>query len=185
MGVAMSHRTLARHLPACALVLLLAGCGSTAGYPSLALQPGERVAARPNPVPAPAPAPAGLSAASSARIARLIDQLGAAHRHFVALDSARAGVFNAASGAAPASDAALHASTALGELEAARANSSGIASLLDAAYVDDRLANAVADGEAAAGAAPRPTAAALAAARDQALAMRAEEAAVRARRGLR
>ena len=140
--------------------LLLGGCGSNAGYPSLARRPAE--------LAVPARQPAGAAPASSpgatgpsGRLLALVTEARAAHERFtgkrVASESAIAG----AAGELPGSDDWARATELLADLESAHTATTSPLAELDRIDIDDRLAHAGDDPD---GRAQRPEAAAIRAA---------------------
>ena len=127
-------------LTALALCLFLPACASgSADYPSLARRDAERLAEQPQPAGAETPAPAP-GPALEARLARLVNDAGAAHRRF----SARTAAARTASARPGAStrggDAWINAQVALSALEAARSTTMVSLAELDRLYADARLA---------------------------------------------
>lgn len=122
--------------------LLLSGCGSKSGYPSLAKRPQERISAT-APVVAPTPTaePAALAPdlALQARLARYQQQARDAHNRFIAAAPKATRLVNAARGAAVASESWSLASVALAELESRRSEAMVALADLDALYVKDRI----------------------------------------------
>jgi hypothetical protein len=153
----------------CALVtLLVTGCtADTTNYPSLAKRPAERIYGSADVVPAdpaqPQP-PAPPSPELVARLAQLTAEAEAAHRAFLAQRDETARRVAAAQGTAVASENWSVAAIALAELEAARSRAMISLAELDALYAAERIAG----GEAGA----------IAAARDQVIALVRQEDAV-------
>jgi hypothetical protein len=153
------------------LLPLLAACGSSAGYPSLARRPVERIGGdglargcdcppgRQTPqacetprvtgsAPVVMPAPAidrGTSAEASAGVAALVAQAREAHGRFEAGRLAAAAAVAAGAGAAPASEAWLRANQLLIELDRARGEAGDALAALDRIALDDRMAHALDD----------------------------------------
>lgn len=157
-----SRRYGARFALLTAGALTLAGCAE-GSYPSLLQQPQAPAPSAPVAIAPPAgpvsPALAGQLADLRARI-RAADEAFARH-----LPAARNQIA-AAQGTAMASEAWLRANEALTELESDRADSAAAFQQLEQLYVDDRVAHAIADADAAT---PRPVAAAIADVRTEAL----------------
>ncbi|MBS0254975.1 MAG: hypothetical protein JSS36_07165 [Proteobacteria bacterium] len=149
--------------------LLLAGCGTSHGYPSLAQRPVERITLAVPPAPPAPPAPAPMPSDLQGKAAALLDAVRAAHATFATLDAR----LKTGTGGAD---------TALGQLEAARGVTSSRVADVEALYTADRVAHAAEDGAAGEGAPLRPAAVLLAAVRAQALALLAEEDAALAKR---
>ncbi|HEY5677464.1 MAG TPA: hypothetical protein VIR81_11770 [Myxococcales bacterium] len=185
--IALSIRRRWRVLPACLalpLLPLLGGCGNSAGYPSLARLPAERVGASglergcdcpPGRGPArgcegarvtgtaPVVAPVvvsdgGATASAAVGVAALVADAREAHARFESRRAAAVAAVSAASGAAPTSEAWLRANQALVELDRARAESGAALVGLDRIAIDDRLAHALDDPD---GTADRPGAQAI------------------------
>lgn len=125
-----------------AAALMLAGCGSTKGYPSLAKRPQERISGSAPVAPATA-APEALTPpvdpALDSRLAQLRDQARAAHDRFTAQTSRTRQLVNAAQGAAIASESWSVASVALAELESRRSQAMVALGDCDALYVKQRI----------------------------------------------
>jgi hypothetical protein len=138
------------------LLPLIAACGTSAGYPSLARRPAERVGAdglaagcdcppgkRQAPVVAPAPTVgAGTSVPASAGVEALVAGAREAHARFEAGRGAAAAAASAAAGSAPASEPWLRANLALVELDRARSDAGNALAALDRIAIDDRMAHA-------------------------------------------
>lgn len=157
-------------LPAAALLVLtsvsLAACASDAGsYPSLARRPVERISGTaPVVPPAPEASPAPLAAELVDRLDRLVAQARSADARFRQNSGRTRALIGGASGAAVASESWAVATVALADLESQRSQAMIALADLDALYA----AETVKLGDASA----------IRAARDQVIAMVAEEDAV-------
>jgi len=130
-------------LPLLAIIPLIAACGSTEGYPSLARRPAERIsgtapvaAATESPVPTPA-APVDLSLQS--KLARLSQQARTAHERFGTTRTRAARLVASARGTAMASESWSVASVALAELESRRSDAMVALADLDTLYVQTKV----------------------------------------------
>ncbi len=152
-------------LPAFTLLLTSACTTGKDVYPSLARRDVERVAATPPAPPPPASAPAA-DPSLSGNLVRLIDQARSAHSLF---NNRRSRAEQAASGlrGAAGNDSWANAQLALADLESARSQTMVPLADLDALWTEARIAGA--------------DAVSIGAARDQVMAMVAEEDAVLAR----
>ncbi|PLK26573.1 hypothetical protein [Novosphingobium sp. TH158] len=119
--------------------LLLSACGDTAGYPSLARRPAERITDAPPPPPAPAATPQPLDPAVAARLGALVEQARKAHAGFIATRPKADRLSAAAKGAAVASEAWVVASVALAELESRRSEAMVALAELDSLYARNRV----------------------------------------------
>lgn len=168
MAAAMTIRKLAAPLLASILALGLSACASTAGkYPSLAIRDAERVQGtfEPDAAPPPQPAPPPPSAALVSRLAELVDQASRAHRAFTAAVPGAQRAVAAAGGTG--SDSWASAQVALADLDASRSKAAVPLGELDTLFIDATLAAENRD--------------AIAAARDQVIAMIGDEDAALAR----
>lgn len=121
------------------VVPLLSGCGSNAGYPSLARRPAERITGSAA-VVAPAPAPVVQpDLATQSRLARLREMASTAHARFNAQVPAASRLVTAAVGAAVASESWSVASVALATLESRRSDAMIALADLDSLYTRDRV----------------------------------------------
>jgi hypothetical protein len=157
-------RTLAAPL---ALIALVAGCADDAAlYPSLARRPAERVNGdAPPPPPPPAP-PAAPDKNLLDRLERLVAQAREADAQFRAREGRANALSSSATGAAIGSEAWAVATIAVSDLESARSDAMIALAELDALYAAARI-----DGtDATAIAAARDQAIALVAGQDKALA---------------
>ncbi|MGN6498179.1 MAG: hypothetical protein ACTHK5_12725 [Tsuneonella sp.] len=164
----MTIRKLAAPLLASILALGLSACASTAGkYPSLAIRDAERVQGtfEPDAAPPPQPAPPPPSAALVSRLAELVDQASRAHRAFTAAVPGAQRAVAAAGGTG--SDSWASAQVALADLDASRSKAAVPLGELDTLFIDATLAAENRD--------------AIAAARDQVIAMIGDEDAALAR----
>lgn len=129
-------------LPLTAVSLLLAGCGSTEGYPSLARRPQERITGSAPVVtqtPEPAAAPAVQNPAQQSRLAQLQEQAREAHARFIAGRAKAQQLTANARGADVASEAWSVATVALAELDSRRSEAMVALAELDAMYVRERI----------------------------------------------
>ena len=164
--------------------LALSACAADQGqFPSLAKRPAERISGTDparvsgtsdvvaaDGVTAPAPLPEiAASPALAARLGQLVGRIETVHQRFLARRPAAAARVSAAAGAAVASESWAVATVALADLESARSEAMIALADLDALWVTARI-----DGE---------EAPALAAGRDHAIALIAQEDAILA--GLR
>ena len=179
-------------------VLLLGGCASPGNYPSLARRPAERVAGTPlppcaippgaepgritgsaepvAPAPAPSPPPASPDRDLDSRLAGLMSRANIAHSRFLARQGQAERTIAAAARSAVGSEAWSVAEIALAELDSARSDVAIALAEIDSLHVADSVANP---------AQPGPDSARIAAAREQMLALVAQEDAVLQRLGSR
>jgi hypothetical protein len=155
--------------------LALAACGSDQGYPSLTKRPAERISGSapcvagngaavlpPSApvIPPPAEQLGPPNAELTARLGQLVDQAQAADRRFSDRRSAADRAIAAASGSAVASENWSVADIALADLESARNEATIPLAELDQLYAAERIAHYRVES---------PSAAAIAAAREQVL----------------
>ena len=129
--------------PILALTLLftatLSGCGSNAGYPSLARRPAERITGSAA-VVAPAPVPeAPVDLAAQSKLARLREMASTAHARFNSAVPGATRLVSEAQGAAVASESWSVASIALATLESRRSDAMIALSELDSLYARERV----------------------------------------------
>ena len=148
-----------------AIALILTGCGAdTANYPSLARRPAERISGSSPAVPvgpAPIASPAPPSPELAARLEQLLGNVRSADVLFKARETKARLLATAAAGAPVASDSWSLATLALADLESARSNAMIALADLDALYAATRISG----GDEAA----------IAATRDQAIAIIQQE----------
>lgn len=148
----------ARLLPLAAAVLLSA-CAASGDYPSLAPRPVERVEGTGTPAPGDAEAVPVLPPASADLTTRLDGLVAAARKANADFEAKRGAAERAIAGAGPVtSDTWTAAEVALSDLQAERSGAVTALAELDQLYVDARAANPEQVS---------PTAASIAAARDQ------------------
>jgi Meckel syndrome type 1 protein len=124
------------------LTAALSGCGSNAGYPSLARRPAERITGSsavitPAPVPVVAEIPVDLAVQS--KLARLREMASTAHARFNSAVPGATRLVSAAQGAAVASESWSVASIALATLESRRSDAMIALSELDSLYARERV----------------------------------------------
>ena len=182
MAIVMTRKSPAMKpvmLPAL-LAILLPACTSSGDFPSLARRDAERikgtadpVAAEPSPSESP-PSPPG--AALAARLERLVDQARDAHRRFAERQPRGEQMVAAGRASAPGSEAWALATIALADLEGARSEAMIALADLDQIYAAEQIGSTETTGSA-----PQTASGdglAIAAARDQVVALVAEEDAV-------
>jgi len=122
--------------------LILSGCGSTQGYPSLAKRPAERITGSAQPVagetPA-APAPITADPAVPSRIAQMQERARDAHARFASLKAKVDQLTLAAKNAPVASEAWSVASVGLAQLESRRSEAMVALADLDSLYARNRV----------------------------------------------
>lgn len=137
MGLTMNLRKLALPL----FALALSACASTLDrYPSLAIRDAERVEGtfETDAAPAPAPVPAPPSAELISRLAELRSEAASAHREFLSIvpDAQR----RVAAAGGVGSDGWASAQVALASLDAARSKAAVPLGHLDVLFIDATLA---------------------------------------------
>ena len=127
------------------LAILLSGCGSTKGYPSLERRAVETAVTAPAPPRAPKPVTdsESVSPALIADLDRWTHDAQVAHRAFTAKLPNTERLMAAVGDAALGSEAWSSAAIALGDLESARSKTMLALAELDQIYIADRLAHAV------------------------------------------
>jgi len=130
-------------LSALVIPLLLTGCGSQDGFPSLARRDAERISGSAEPVtPSVQPMPETKpSPELETRLAQLVGDAKAAHENFLAQRDEVERIISANSGAVPASDGWSNAQVALASLEAARSEGPIALAELDRLYAEERIAH--------------------------------------------
>lgn len=126
-------------LTLCATALMLSGCGSTKGYPSLARRPQERITGS---APVVAPAPEVVKQpepGQQGRLAALLEKARDAHERFKALAPHTRETVAAAAGAPMPSESWSVATVALAQLESRRSEAMIALADLDALYVRERI----------------------------------------------
>lgn len=164
-----------RLIAAASLALLLTACGGDGGYPSLARRDAEQVTGTAEPAPGPteqAP-PAPPSPELSSRLAQLVAKARGAHQRFTGEQGRTERLVAGARGAAVASESWSVATVALASLESARSEAMISLADLDTLNASERIA--------AAGGGSQSDLAAVTAARNQVIALVAQEDAVLSR----
>jgi len=160
------------------LAILLPACTSAGDFPSLARRDAERIKGTADPVAAepatPAPPPSPPGAALSAQLESLVDQAHAAHRRFAERQPRGEQLVAAGRGSAPGSEGWALATVALADLEGARSEAMIALADLDQLYAAERIG----ETETSEAAAPQTISGdglAIAAARDQVIALVGQE----------